>query len=112
MLLYVEPCHVESAEIAVAVAVPIENPADCEVRGVIRLLQTQALLRGQFHYDIFGSPPCSPDLAPSDFFLFLKMKEHIAGKRFAKDENLKNASTATWCEEVVHKLYSAKVQVP
>ena len=31
MQLYVGPCHVVSAEIAVAVAVPIENPADCEI---------------------------------------------------------------------------------
>ena len=27
-----------SAEIAVAMAVPIENPADCEVRSVIRFV--------------------------------------------------------------------------
>ena len=37
MQWYVGPCHVVklvSAEIPVAVAVPVENPADCEVRGV------------------------------------------------------------------------------
>ena len=33
-----------SAETAVAVAVPIENPADCEVRGVIRFLQADEIL--------------------------------------------------------------------
>ena len=33
-----------SAEIAVAMAVPIENPADCEVRGVIRFLQADEIL--------------------------------------------------------------------
>ena len=33
------PCHVVTAEIVVAMAVPNENPADCEVRGVIRFLQ-------------------------------------------------------------------------
>ena len=32
----------------------------------------------------------SPDLAPSDFFPFLKM-EYLAGKRFANDEDLKDA---------------------
>ena len=42
--LYVGPCHVVSAEIAVAVAVPIENPADCEVRGVIHFLQADEIL--------------------------------------------------------------------
>ena len=38
MQLYVGPCHVVNVEIAAAMAVPIENPADCEVRGVIPFL--------------------------------------------------------------------------
>ena len=42
--LYVGPCHVVSAEIAVVMAVPIENPADCKVRGVIRFLQVDEIL--------------------------------------------------------------------
>ena len=42
--LYVGPCHVVSAEIAVAMAVLIENPADSEVRGVIRFLQADGTL--------------------------------------------------------------------
>ena len=33
--LHVGACHVVSAQIAVAVAVTIENPADCEVRSVV-----------------------------------------------------------------------------
>ena len=39
MQLYVGPCHVVCADIAVAMAVPIENPADCEVRDVICFLK-------------------------------------------------------------------------
>ena len=39
MQLYVGPCHVVNAEIGVAMVVPIENPADCEVGGVISFLQ-------------------------------------------------------------------------
>ena len=53
--------------------------------------QTQALLREQFQWDIFEHPEYSPDLAPSDFFLYPKMKEHRGGKRFSNDEDLKNA---------------------
>ena len=45
MQLYVGSCHVVSAEIAVVMAVPIENPADCELRGVIRFLQTDEIIR-------------------------------------------------------------------
>ena len=33
-----------SAEIALAMAVPVENPADCEVRGIIRFLQADEIL--------------------------------------------------------------------
>ena len=44
MQLCVGPCHMVSAEIAVAMAVPIENPADCEGRGVIRFLQVDDIL--------------------------------------------------------------------
>ena len=45
MQLYVGPCHVVSAEIAVVMAVPIENPADCEVRGVNSFLQADEILQ-------------------------------------------------------------------
>ena len=41
--LYVGHCRVVSAEIAVAMAVPIENSADCEMR-VISFLQAYEIL--------------------------------------------------------------------
>ena len=44
MQLYVGPCQVVSAEIAVTMAVPIENPAYFEVRNVIRFLQADEIL--------------------------------------------------------------------
>ena len=44
MQLYVGPCHVVSAQIAVAMDVPIENPADCEIRGVVSFLQADEIL--------------------------------------------------------------------
>ena len=53
--------------------------------------QTQALLREKLYWNIFEHPPYSPDLAPSGFFLFPKIKEHLAGKRFVNDEDLKDA---------------------
>ena len=57
--------------------------------------QTLAMLREQFHWEIFEHPPYSPDLAPSDFSLFPKLKEHLADKRFANDEDLKDAGWIT-----------------
>ena len=44
MQLYVGLYHVVSAEICVAMAVPIENPADSEVRGDLRFLQADEIL--------------------------------------------------------------------
>jgi len=32
-----------------------------------------------------------PDLAPSDFNLFQKLKEHLKGQRFSYDEEVKSA---------------------
>ena len=75
--------------------------------------QTQTLLHDEFHWDTFGHPPYSPDLAPSDFYLFLKMKGHLAGRRFTDDEDLQhavvdwlNSQAAVWYEEGINKLVS------
>ena len=103
-----------SAEIAAAVTVSIENPTNCEVQGVIYFLQADEILGylaevassrvGLFCCTImhvrllpgrhkpccmsnFEHPPYSPDLVLSDFFLFPKMKEHLACKRSANDED-------------------------
>ena len=35
---------------------------------------------------VLEQPPCSPDLAPCDFFLFPKLKEVIKGTRFQDSE--------------------------
>ena len=71
------------------------------------------VLRDEFHWDTFDHPPYSPDLAPSDFHLFLKMKEHLAGKRYAHDGDLQhavvdwlNSQAAVWYEEGISKLVS------
>ena len=59
-----------------------------------------------------------PDLAPSNFFVFQKMKERFAGKLFANDEGLKDAGWVTrqphgmkkvyinWCQGTTNALMS------
>jgi hypothetical protein len=42
---------------------------------------TTALLE-KFKCDILDHLPYSPDLAPSDFHLFLRLKKHLTGKNF------------------------------
>ncbi|GBN16498.1 hypothetical protein AVEN_198901-1 [Araneus ventricosus] len=51
---------------------------------------TQELL-DRFGWEIFYYPPYSSDLAPSDFYLSLKLKVFLGGKRFESDEDLENA---------------------
>jgi len=75
--------------------------------------QTQTLLHDAFHWDTSDHPPYSPALAPSDFYHFSKMKEHLVGKRFTDDEDLQYAvmdwlssQAAVWYEEGMSKLVS------
>ena len=39
-------------------------------------------------YELLPHPPYSPDLAPSDFHLFPRLKKHIRGRRFQDDDEL------------------------
>jgi hypothetical protein len=39
-------------------------------------------------------PACSPDLAPSDFFLFPKIKEILKGRHFDDIDDIRSNSTA------------------
>jgi transposase len=34
------------------------------------------------HYELLEQPPCAPDLASSDFYLFPELKLFLAGRRF------------------------------
>ncbi|XP_063387179.1 histone-lysine N-methyltransferase SETMAR-like [Cydia fagiglandana] len=42
-------------------------------------------------FDEIDHPPYSPDLAPSDYFLFNNLKKELRGKRFTSDEEMKAA---------------------
>ena len=42
-------------------------------------------------FEIWPHPPYSPDLAPSDFYLFPKLKQHIQGNKFCTDDELINS---------------------
>jgi hypothetical protein len=38
------------------------------------------------HYKFLEHPPCSQDLAPSDFCLFPKLKPFLVGQRFSSNQ--------------------------
>lgn len=45
----------------------------------------------ELRYDLLHHPPYSPDLAPSDYHLFPKLKIFLGGQRFSTDEEVKAA---------------------
>ena len=72
--------------------------------------QTVAQLQ-QFGWNIITHPPYSPDLAPSDYHLFPKLKEHLSGKRFNNDDEVKaevrsflNSMEVNWYDMGIQKL--------
>lgn len=49
-------------------------------------------------FEVVPHPPYSPDLAPSDFWLFPKLKEVLKGKHFSSDAEVERAVTE-WIKE-------------
>ncbi|CAH1257192.1 SETMAR [Branchiostoma lanceolatum] len=48
----------------------------------------------QCGFELLPHPPYSPDLAPSDFYLFPKLKFHLRGHRFETDDDVIHAVEA------------------
>lgn len=53
---------------------------------------------GELKYDLLPHPPYSPDLAPSDFHLFPKLKVFLGGQRFSSNEEVKTAVEAYFAD--------------
>jgi len=73
--------------------------------------QTQDLITSFRLEQMDHPPPYNPDLAPSDFHLFLHLKKSLGGKGFDDDDDLKDAvqkwltsQAAAFYEEGVQKL--------
>ena len=50
----------------------------------------QAAIR-ECGFEQLNHPPYSPDLAPSDYYLFRNLKSNLRGERYNDDEELKSA---------------------
>jgi hypothetical protein len=57
-------------------AAPLSTCTKIEQRGVVRFLWAKSM----------EHPPYSPDLAPSDFYLFGTLKYHFSGERLPDDD--------------------------
>nr|CAH7713414.1 unnamed protein product [Callosobruchus chinensis] len=56
--------------------------------------QTTALL-DKCGRKLLDHAPYNPDLAPSDFHLFPKWEQHLGGRRFSTDEEVKEAPSTS-----------------
>jgi histone-lysine N-methyltransferase SETMAR len=70
--------------------------------------KSQAAIQ-QCGFQQLNHPPYSPDLAPSDCFLFRVMKKFIQGKRFSSYEEVKEA-VMTWFEEQSKDFFSRGIK--
>ncbi|KOX77209.1 Histone-lysine N-methyltransferase SETMAR [Melipona quadrifasciata] len=52
-------------------------------------LLTETGLMNRFDWDVLPHPPYSPDLAPSDYYLFLSLKNSLRGKSFKSISEIK-----------------------
>jgi histone-lysine N-methyltransferase SETMAR len=64
----------------------------------------------EFGWEVFEHPAYSPDLAPSDFHLFPKLKEFLGGKRVETDAGVKETVTA-WLNGLVAEFYDEGIKL-
>ncbi|KOX72601.1 Histone-lysine N-methyltransferase SETMAR, partial [Melipona quadrifasciata] len=65
----------------------LANRRGDNARPHVALSVRQKLL--QFDWDVLPYPPYSPDLAPSDYYLFLSLKNSLRGKSFKSISEIK-----------------------
>ncbi|KFD52867.1 hypothetical protein M514_06177 [Trichuris suis] len=63
----------------------------------------------EFRWEFIPHPPYSPDVAPSDFFLFRKLKKHLKGTLFESMDDAKRAVSA-WCNAQPPRFYKERLR--
>ena len=63
----------------------------------------QAAIR-ECKFEQSNHPPYSPDLAPSDYYVFRNLKSQLRGTRIRDDDELK-AATEVWFEDQIDNFY-------
>ena len=78
-------------------------PFFCMIMPLCTSRVAQAAIR-ECKFEQLNHPPYSPDLAPSDYYLFRNLKSHLRGTRFRDDDELK-ATTEAWFEDQIDDFY-------
>jgi histone-lysine N-methyltransferase SETMAR len=63
-----------------------------------------------FGWEQFNHSPYSPDLAPSDFHVFLHLTTFLAGRRFHNNNNKVKEAVNTWLASQAASFYDAGIQ--
>jgi len=61
-------------------------------------------------YELLPHPPYSPDLAPSDFYLFPKLKEHLRGSQRTCDNDVIEAVEEFLADQVT-AFYQTRIEM-
>jgi len=69
---------------------------------------TQQKIR-ELGYELLPHPPYSPDISPSDYYLFRSMQHFLKGKRFVNNEELKS-SLQSFFDEKSPKFFADGIQ--
>lgn len=64
----------------------------------------------ELHYELVPHPPYSPDLAPSDYYLFPDLKKWLGGKRFESNGEVIAATEAYYFKEFKKSYYSKGIE--
>ena len=62
----------------------------------------------RFKWEVWNHPPYSPDLAPSDYFLFPALKRNLSETQFTSDDAVKTAAEK-WLNEQSPDYYQAVI---
>ena len=87
-------------------AAPIQSPAKCKVRSVIRFLNAQGEHPAEIHKQIFAV--YGNVMNQQNFHLFLHLKKHL-GKKFDKDDEVQE-KVMTWFKGQVADFYDSGIQ--
>jgi histone-lysine N-methyltransferase SETMAR len=63
---------------------------------------------GPFSWELFDYPPYSPDLAPSDYYLFTYLKNRLGSQRFNNNELMEGVKT--WLSSQAADFFDTGIQ--
>ena len=89
------------------IAAPIQSPAKCEVRFVIRFLNAKGEHPAEIHKQIVAVYGNVMNL--QNFHLFLHLKKHISGENFDDDDEVQE-EVMTWFKVQAADFYDSGIQ--